>query len=106
MLIGSYLLYLGMLLFSFSLEKHFKLIFTTITNRYIKVLMKLIGSLLLGVSLVVIIKDIGISLGITYWIGALSIIAMLIAFMYTYITNLIIKLSVLFLAITVILELI
>lgn len=102
MFIGSYLVYLGMLIFSFSLEKHYKLVFLKASNKYIKVLTKIVGTLLLGISLLILVKDIGISLGITYWIGALSIAAMIIAFIYTYRPNLIIKLSILFLAITLI----
>lgn len=103
MFIGSYLVYLGMLLFSFSMEKHYKLVFTTNINKKIKVLAKIAGALLLGISLIILIKDIGVSLGITYWIGALSVVAVVIAFMYTYRPNLIIKLSILFLVVSLIL---
>ncbi|XPV54795.1 MAG: DUF3325 domain-containing protein [Halarcobacter ebronensis] len=93
-----------MLLFSFSLEKHYKQVIKKAANKNTKLFMKILGSIFLIISFVVFIKTIGISLGITYFIGLLSIVAIFIAFIYTYKPHLIIKISVLLFVLTLILN--
>jgi len=104
MFFASFLIYLGMLLFSFSLEKHYKQVIKKAVNKNTKLFMKILGSIFLIISFVVFIKTIGISLGITYFVGLLSIVAIFIAFMYTYKPHLIIKISVLLFVLTLILN--
>ena len=104
MFIGSFLTYLGMLLFSFSLEKHHKQVIKRSTNRQIKILAKILGTLFLALALFVLIKHIGLSLGITYWVGLLGIAAVFIAFLYTYKPQLIIKISIILFIVALILN--
>ncbi|NVJ52837.1 MAG: DUF3325 domain-containing protein [Campylobacteraceae bacterium] len=104
MFLASFFTYLGMLLFSFSLEKHYKQVIKKAVNKNTKLFMKILGSIFLIISFVVFIKTIGISLGITYFVGLLSIVAIFIAFMYTYKSHLIIKISVLLFVLTLILN--
>ena len=104
MFLASFLIYLGMLLFSFSLEKHYKQVIKKAVNKNTKLFMKILGSTFLIISFIVFIKTIGISLGITYFIGLLSIVAIFIAFIYTYKPHLIIKISVLLFVLTLILN--
>lgn len=95
MFLASFLTYLGMLLFSFSLEKHYKQVIKKVVNKNTKLFMKILASIFLIISFVFFIKILGISLGITYFIGLLSIAVIFIAFMYTYKPQQIIKISVL-----------
>ncbi|RXJ76959.1 hypothetical protein CRV03_06755 [Arcobacter sp. F155] len=104
MFLASFLTYLGMLLFSFSLEKHYKQVIKKAVNKNTKLFMKILGCIFLIISFIVFIKTIGISLGITYFIGLLTIVAIFIAFMYTYKPYLIIKISVLLFVLTLILN--
>lgn len=62
MFLASFLTYLGMLLFSFSLEKHYKQVIKKAANKNTKLFMKILGSIFLIISFVVFIKTIGISL--------------------------------------------
>ena len=94
MIIGTYLAYLGLVLFSFSLNKHFKEVTKKDLNLYSKNMAKASGVILLACSLAILINDMGISLGITYLAGILAVLTLLLAFIYTYKPKSVIKLSV------------
>ena len=95
MIIGTYLTYLSLVLFSFSLDKHFREAIKKNSNGKYKLLAKILGTILLICSIVIFVKSVGLSVGLTYWIGILAVEVLLIAFVYTYAPKTIIKLSVL-----------
>lgn len=92
-IIGTYLAYLGLLVFSFSLGKHFKEVFKKDLSNLVKYFAMILGTILLILSQVILIKSIGISLGITYLIGILAVIPCGIALIYTYKPTAIIRIS-------------
>ncbi len=69
------------------MDKHYKAVFQKNISRVFKNLSKFTGSLLLIISLIFLIKSIGISLGITYWIGILTPAIIFIALILTYKTK-------------------
>lgn len=93
MIIGSYLIYLGLLLFSFSLDKHYRETISKDVNKNIKNMAKILGSMALLSSLIILINIMDVSLGITYWVGVLAVCNLIIAFTYTYKPKTIITLS-------------
>ncbi len=94
MIIGTYLAYLSLVLFSFSLDKHFKEVIKKDVNKVFKNIAKILGYIFLICSLIILINDLGISLGITYLVGILAVLTLLIAFIYTYKPKIIIKLTI------------
>lgn len=104
--LASFLAYLGMLFFSFSLEKHYKQISNKTINKKIKYFVKALGTIFLSLSLYIFIQVLTYSLAITYWLGLLTIVAIFIAFIYSYKPQHIIKISVSLLVLTGIINLI
>ncbi|QDF28087.1 DUF3325 domain-containing protein [Halarcobacter anaerophilus] len=94
MLINISLIYLGLSLLCLGMDKHYKAVFQKNISRVFKNFSKFTGSLLLIISLIFLIKSIGISLGITYWIGILTPEIIFIALILTYKTKMFIPLSI------------
>lgn len=97
MLINTYLIYLGFSFLCLSMEKHYKAIFEKKIKKEFKYTINIIGSLILIISLALLIKDMGISLGITYWIGVSALLISVIALILTYATKQFIYISIFFL---------
>jgi len=93
MIMGTFLAYLSLILFSFSLDKHFKDAISKNTQKRFKTLSKILASVLLILSLYIFVKSVGLSLGITYFLGISSLEIVLIAFIYTFKPEIIIKLT-------------
>ena len=93
MIMGTFLAYLSLVLFSFSLDKHFKDAISKNTMKRFKTLLKILAIVLFIFSLYLFIKSVGLSLGITYFLGILSLEIVLIAFIYTYKPEIFIKLT-------------
>ncbi len=104
MIMGTYLAYLGLVLFSLSLNKHFKEVTKKDLDIYSKNIAKISGLVLLACSLGILINDMGISLGITYLTGILAVLTLLVAFIYTYKPKNIIKLSIVLFLISLIIS--
>lgn len=94
MIISAYFIYLGLLLFSFSLDKHYRVVISQNVNTSIKTAARVLAGITLVVGLSILIKIKGISLGITYWVGILVLANFIIAFTYTYKPKIILALSV------------
>lgn len=101
-LISSYLIYLAFVLLSLTLNKHCK----EVLNKNKKILTYIFASLAsmcLIISLSLLISTLGVSLGLTYFVGCIGLVIVLIALLYTYKPKLIIKLSLFLFISTVIL---
>lgn len=100
MTIDMYFIYLGLVLLSLTLDKHYRKVVNENINKYIKRLFGIFGTLILIISLIITIKSSGLSLGLTYWVGMLVPTIVFIALVFTYKPKIIVILSVLLLLIT------
>lgn len=91
--IGSLILYLGLLFLSLSLEKHYKQVFTTSFTLGFKKSVTFFGWALLFISIALYIHRFGVGLGITYWLGIVTPIVVFIAMLLTYIPKALLKIS-------------
>ncbi len=101
--IALYLIYLGLFLFSLILKKHSKEVLSKEPHSFLKNTLWFLGSISLIGSLVLFIKTIGLSLGLTYWFGFLALITIFIALIYTYKPKFIFKISIILLVLSLIL---
>lgn len=93
MIINIYLVYLGLVLLSLTMKKHHTEVISKDVNKNLKIVFTLLGWLILIYTLFAFIKTIGLSLGITLWIGYITLAIVLIALSFTYIPKHLIKLS-------------
>lgn len=84
MIISAYILYLALIFLSISMNKHYKVVISTNTNKNYQIASKLLGNALLIISFILFIKTTGLSLGITYFFGFLALFIIIIALFLTY----------------------
>ncbi len=102
MTLNIYLVYLGLVLLSLTMKKHYIEVISKNENKILKVVFTLLGWSILIYTLVAFIQTIGLSLGITLWLGYIALAIVLIAFAFTYIPKQSVKLSIALLVLTLI----
>lgn len=95
-IMGSIILYVGLLLLSLSLEKHYKQIFNTPFTLGFKRSVTFFGWALLFISIALYIHRFGVGLGITYWLGVVTPLIITIGLLFTYAAPHMLKLSIVF----------
>jgi len=93
MILGIYLSYLSLVFFSLSLNKHYNQMFSKELNKNLKNVIKILAAILLICAYLIFIDKLGLSIGILYFLGILSILNIIIAFIYSYKLTILIKLS-------------
>lgn len=101
MTMDMYLIYLGLVLLSLTLDKHYRKVLNEPVSNFIKRVLGVFGTLILIISLIIAIKSSGLSLGLTYWVGMLVPAIVFIALVFTYKPKIIVILSVVLLLITI-----
>lgn len=94
MAINVYLIYLGITLLSFGMEKHYKHIFIKELSLSLKRVLKVLGGVVLSISFISLLILEGVSLGLTYWVAFLTPIVVLIALILEYKPKIVVKLSI------------
>lgn len=100
--IATSVLYVGFLLLSMSLEKHYKQVLNKEFTQKFKYIVTALGYLFLLISFVLYIQLFGFGLGATYWVGALTPIVVLIALLLSYRPKLILKISAIILLLSIV----
>jgi hypothetical protein len=100
--IASYILYLGLLFLSFSIQKHHKEVFGRNLNDLMHKMYFMLGWALLFTATVLFMLYYGVSLGIVCPVLLVTPLIVLVALLLTYVPKAIVKLSVLFLPLAIV----
>lgn len=84
MLINIYLVYLGFVMICLAMDKHYKAVVNKTTDKKLQNLAKIVGTIILLLSVYLLIQDEGISMGITYFLAAAAPSIVIIAMILNY----------------------
>ena len=105
-IISLYLSYLGLFLLSLVLQKHYKELTKKIPTVFFKSLFSILGTILLTISMILLIKEFGLSIALSYWTGFLGVCIIFITMIYSFAPKIFFKLSIVLLILTLIFTLI
>lgn len=84
MTIALFILYMGLVLVSVVIDKHYRAVLNNNINKNVKIVSSIIGGIFIILSLVILFFIMNISTAITLWLGVLTFFIILIALIYTY----------------------